>query len=74
MKNNLTFDKAIFLFQMSRNLERPRVNNIDCLHGVFGFHNKSIASRQILIRPSLYINVEESAHEMFISLAPWLIR
>lgn len=35
---------------MSRDLESPRMNNIDCLHGVFGFHNKSIASRQILTR------------------------
>jgi hypothetical protein len=33
---------------MSRNLERLRMHNIDCLHGVFSFHHKSIASRQIL--------------------------
>lgn len=50
MENKLTFDKVIFLFQMSRYLERPRMNNIDCLHGVFRFHNKSIAIRQILAR------------------------
>ena len=47
MKDNPTFDKVIFLFQMSRDLKRPCMNNINCLHRVFGFHNKPIGSRQI---------------------------